>query len=57
MCSLKVISCIYFKKLSLLMNHVIFNLLTRHHDLIPINLIMISSIKMVKLLNFVSFLV
>lgn len=55
MCSLQAINDIYLRKLNLLINLVIFNVLTRHHDLSPINVI--SSIKMVKILNSVFFLV
>lgn len=48
MCSLKAVNYIYLRKMDMLINLVIFNLLTRH-NLTPINLI--SSIKMVKILN------
>lgn len=39
MCSLKAVNDTYLRKQNLLINRIIFNLITRHHDLIPINLI------------------
>lgn len=38
MCSLKAVNDIYLKKMNLLINLVIFNLLTRNHDFSPTDL-------------------